>query len=254
MRCRSAIFALLVWSFAAEVQPAPRPVAGRSFVVVLDPGHGGSNTGCRHADGVHEEKGLTLAVAVALQKRLSQRLPAARVVLTRSGDITMTLAERTAMANRIGADLLLSIHANASPRHDQTGFETFVLDPAIAELDAAATAARAQAVGEPRQADPLATMLAELEYATNRRRASRLAAGIQRNQAARFPARVDRGVRPGPFDVLMGAKMPAVLTEIGFLDNVSEGAELLREPTQDQLVDGLADALVDYYRDVVLSG
>ncbi|TPV93902.1 MAG: N-acetylmuramoyl-L-alanine amidase [Myxococcales bacterium FL481] len=249
MRTAAILLGLAVWLTATTGQPAPRPVTGRRFVVALDPGHGGSNTGC-HGHRV-EEKELTLRLAIELRDELARRLPRAQVVLTRVGDDTMTLAERTATANRVGADVLLSIHANASMAHDQTGFETFVLAPEIAEFDATAGQGRGREVGAVERSSPVGAMLRELEYQTNRRRAAELATSIQRQQAVRFPARANRGVRPGPFDVLMGAAMPAVLTEVGFLDHREEGADLMRPDVQAQIVDGLAEALVEYYRNLV---
>ncbi len=226
-------------------------------MIVVDPGHGGSNVGCVNVDGTYPEKRLTLEVATALRVALAGRLPRAEVYLTREVDGTGTLAERTALANELGADLLVSIHANASPGHDQTGFETFVLDGKIGRIDVLATAARdehaASAAGVS-GSDPVGLMLRELRLMTNQRRSGQLAAAIQRQQAARFPQRVNRGVRQGPFDVLMGAQMPAVLTEIGFLDHAGEGESLRSAAVQRRIADGLADAIVDYYRQLARPG
>jgi N-acetylmuramoyl-L-alanine amidase len=235
----------------AAAWAAPRPVTERSFVVVLDPGHGGDNLGCRGTTGVLE-KDVVLRLAQTTQAALASLLPHAEVVLTRERDATLPLADRVAFANDRGADLFISVHANASVGRDQAGFETFILDVGASSDDAAATARRENADG-PRLAGPrddVATMVRELALVTNRTRAASFARAIQREQAARFPARLDRGVRQAPFDVLFGARMPAVLFEAGFLDHPDEGVWLSDPGAGEGVARGLAQAVVDYYRDV----
>ncbi len=226
----------------------PVPTVERPFVVAIDPGHGGSNGGCTAFDGVVHEKELTLAMAQELRVALQQRLPHARVVLTRSGDETVTLAERVARANASGADLMISLHANASGGGPQTGFETYVLDAALAEREAARTSAATATPGKAAHAQAH-TMLRELELHAHRARAMGFARRVQQEQAERFPVRTDRGVKQAAFDVLMGATMPAVLFEAGFLDHPEEGARLLDHGQRGLVVDGLADAILDYYRE-----
>jgi N-acetylmuramoyl-L-alanine amidase len=243
-----ALLATLSWTPAASA--APRPVVERPLTIVLDPGHGGGNHGCASAHEGVEEKQVTLWIAQELQARLAERLPHATVVLTRGGDRSMTLAERVAIANEREADVFVSIHANASETKTQHGFETYVLDARASSLEAARTAWR-ENVG-PKATRPAASdaaaMLKQLELQAHRQRAARLAQAIQRGQAQRFPVRLDRGVKQAPFDVLMGANMPAVLFEAGFLDHAEE-ANLLTDPEARALVvDGLADALVEFYR------
>jgi N-acetylmuramoyl-L-alanine amidase len=221
-------------------------------VIVVDPGHGGTNDGCSFVDGTSHEKELTLEVAHQLDARLHDVLPHAEVVLTRERDETMTLAERVSFANAKGADLFISLHANASPHGDQHGFETYLLDREASGLEAARTAQRENDEGltEPRSDDHVSAMVRELELVTHRVRAGHLGRAIQAEQAARFPSRLDRGVKQAPFDVLMGARMPAVLFEMGFYDHSVEGP-MLREPeVQERVVDGLAVAIVRYYREV----
>lgn len=237
---------------APAVRAGPVPVLHRDFVLVVDPGHGGTNEGCTSAAGDLHEKEVTLAIARQLQARLAQVLPHARVILTRDEDVTMTLAERVAFANEAHADLFLSIHANASAQRDQVGFETYVLDLQASNLEAARTAQRENDEGfmAPRSADPVAAMVRELELVSDRTRAAYYARAIQDGHVSRFPARVDRGVRQAPFDVLMGARMPAVLHEVGFLDHAEEGELLRSEAGRTQLVEILADATVAYYREI----
>lgn len=227
----------------------PVPVIERSFVVVLDPGHGGSNSGCAAYDGVVREKDVTLALAQELEVALQRRLPHATVVLTRSGDETVALAERVERANAARADLLLSLHANASSTGPQSGFETYILDARLADRDASHTArAGAAEAGDATRAHA-AVMLRELALLGHRARAAGFAKRVQQEQAERFPERLDRGVKQGSFDVLLGAHMPAVLFEAGFLDHPHEGQRLLDAGGRALVVDGLAEAVIDYYRE-----
>jgi N-acetylmuramoyl-L-alanine amidase len=250
LRRRTALFALsLVW-LPRMAQAGPRPVVERPYVVAIDPGHGGDNTGCQSADGHAHEKDVTLRLAQELEAKLRIRLPHARLVLTRHGDETVTLAERVAIANEARADLFLSLHANASPGRSQTGFESYVLEARATGREAARTAQRENAGGtEAGTARDAAGFVAELSALANRERAARFALAIQRAQAERFPARLDRGVKQGPFDVLMGARMPAVLFEAGFLDHPDEGAMLGEGEQLERIADGLAEAIVAQYRE-----
>jgi N-acetylmuramoyl-L-alanine amidase len=250
MQRRTALLALVLLAAVPPSEAAaggPIPRVERPFVVALDPGHGGTNSGCTAFDGDVHEKELTLVMAHELQAALQRRLPHATVVLTRSGDETVTLAERVARANAVRADLLLSLHANASSTGPQTGFETYVLDVALAERDAAHTARADAAHGDPTRAHA-ATMVRELALLAHRARAVGFARRVQQEQAQRFPERVDRGVKQAAFDVLLGARMPAVLFEAGFLDHPDEGMRLLDSGQRALVVDGLVEAIVDYYR------
>lgn len=239
---------------AAASTAGPRPTIEQPFVVVIDAGHGGTNAGCQGFDGHLDEKGITLVMAQQLAGELATRLPHADIRLTRDDDRTMTLAERVAIANEAQADLFISLHANASPDATQTGFETYVLDATASSLEAARTARRENDGGLSKptaKADAghaeASRMLRQLQMTADRTRAAGLAHAIQRAQASRFPERSDRGVKQAPFDVLMGARMPAVLFEAGFLDHGVEGRVLAEPQSRAMVVDGLADAIVEHY-------
>lgn len=237
----------------------PKPIIEQGFRLVIDPGHGGENLGCRAHGGVLHEKQLTLTLAQALAGRVAELMPHAEILLTRESDETLHLSQRVAFANHCGADLFLSLHCNASPHADQTGFETFVLDVDASSSDAALTAQRENDEGfaRPRSADPksdVGTMLRELGITQDRKHAARFAAAIQREQADRFPERHDRGVRQARFDVLMGARMPAVLHEVGFLDHPDESAMLLDEQRRGEIIEALAQATLGYFKEVVRRG
>jgi N-acetylmuramoyl-L-alanine amidase len=228
----------------------------REFLVVLDPGHGGTNRGCVSFDGRTHEKEVTLTVARELAAELGRRLPHARIVLTRDRDETRTLAERVTLANAAGADLFVSIHANASEGKVQHGFETYLLDARASGLEAARTARRENDEGHlrPEASCAVDTMLRQLTLTNHRNQAAVLARSIQDEQSSRFPGRLDRGVKQAPFDVLMGARMPAVLFEVGFLDHPDDGQTLLDGDARAMVVDGLAAAVGRYYREVARRG
>jgi N-acetylmuramoyl-L-alanine amidase len=230
---------LALTALAVPAGPAARP-----FVVVLDPGHGGSNTGAAGVvEGVYEKR-LTLALARGVARRL-ESAPGVVVVLTREDDRFLTLRERVRRANAAGADLFVSVHANASPNRSQRGVETWVLAPEALEID---TPALRGADGAPRPGLDRATaaILDDVERGVAQIGAARLATLIQARLRQARPESPDRGVRQGSFDVLMGPTMPAVLVEVGFLDNPVEGAELLRRDVRAGIADALAAAILDY--------
>lgn len=253
MRRRSLLGGLLALSLPTVALAGPTPTIRQSFVVAIDPGHGGTNHGCHCADGTHDEKDLTLVLALELRAAILEKIPHAQVVMTREDDRSLTLAQRVATANTAQADVFISLHANASNSRSQHGFETYVLDAQASSLEAARTARRENdaELAEPSSTDAnpeVATMVRQLEMAQHRRAAVGLARAIQSEQAQRFPQRLDRGVRQASFDVLMGARMPAVLFEAGFLDHATEHAMLTDQATRDTVVKGLVEAFVHFYR------
>ncbi len=211
------------------------------LLVVLDPGHGGSNTGAPGAvPGLHEKR-FTLALAREVEARL--REAGIAVVLTRDSDRYLTLRERTQQANRRGADLFVSLHANASPDHAQQGFETYLLTPAA--LDADARALRlGDGPGRPGVNPRIAHLLDDLERGAAAPEAAALATELQRRLRGVRGERHDRGVRQGAMDVLYGATMPAVLVEVGFIDHPVEGAELATPETRALIAAALADGIL----------
>lgn len=251
-----ASVALLAVGSDSHARPSPRaddrsdrraevrPAASRVKIIVLDPGHGGSNLGSAGA-GIRE-KHLTLA----LTERVAALLRAHRldVRLTRTTDRTLTLRQRVELANRAPADLFVSIHANASPSRSQRGFETFVLTPHGLDIDGRAL--RADTPTPRPGIDPaIALVLDDVERGASQQAAADLAVRMQSSLRARRGAAGDRGVRQDAHHVLLGATMPAVLVEVGFLDHPLEGRELTTTPVQDQLADAIAEAIHDQLSD-----
>src|SRR5262249_10345584 len=155
--------------------------------------------------------------------------------------------QRVATADRDAADLFVSIHANASPARTQRGFETYVLTPDAVDLDARALRAE---TGTPRPGvDPAtALVLDDVERGAAEREAADLARSIQDALAAVRGAAGDRGVRQAAPDVLLGATMPAVLVEVGFVDHPIEGRELVDPAVRASIAGALADAIASRLR------
>jgi N-acetylmuramoyl-L-alanine amidase len=212
--------------------------------IVLDPGHGGNDYGARQF-GLSESE-LTLDLAQRVRTILASRMPDVRVLLTREQDVFVSLEQRAAMANAVGADLFLSIHLNASPTPvERGGVTTFVLDTSD-DRQAMRLAARENGTSV-EQVDELSRILASL-YRDEQLRGSRALAERVHRATLRAGRRVlprlyDRGVRSALFYVLVGARMPAVLLEASFLTREDE-ANALRTPEYRQaLAEGIAEGI-----------
>jgi len=208
--------------------------------VVIDPGHGGHDQGTEGVKGLLE-KDLVLDIALRAGALIEDRLHA-EVVYTRSTDVFIPLESRTALANEKKADLFVSIHANASSVPKVSGAETYYLNFTDAK-DALAVATRENA-SSVESISELHDLIQKITLHDKAEESKDLASKIQASlfglYVRGFPTEHDRGVRRAPFVVLIGATMPSVLAEIGFLSNPKEEA-LLRKPDYRQKV---ADALV----------
>jgi N-acetylmuramoyl-L-alanine amidase len=217
----------------------------RSPVVVLDPGHGGTNAGASGASGLHEKQ-LTLAIAEQVATRLRDR--GITAVMTRTTDTTLTLRQRVATANRKVADLFVSIHANASPTRTQRGYETFVLTAKGVDIDGRAL--RSETTTPRPGVDPeIALVLDDVERGASQWEAADLASRMQRALRERRGSEGDRGVRQDAHHVLLGATMPAVLVEVGFIDHPIEGRQIVEPAMQAQLADAIAEAIGEQLAD-----
>ena len=212
--------------------------------IVIDAGHGGHDPGA-HGNGINEAE-LTLDVATRLQKLLASA--GVEVVMTRDNDVYIPLEERTAIANREGADLFLSIHANASRNTQARGVETYFLNFAT-NPEAEAVAARENATsGKPMHSLPDIVRAIALNNKINESRD--LAETVQKAMVKRLGqknrALKDLGVKQAPFVVLIGAGMPSVLAEISFVTNKQDGALLKTQTYRQQIAQALMDAVVGY--------
>jgi len=215
--------------------------------IVIDPGHGGHDTGTIGPTGLME-KDLCLDVALRLGKIIQQKLPGADIVYTRSDDTFIPLEERTHIANEAKADLFISIHANSSPDHGARGVETYYLN-LRGSPEAMAVAARENAVSQESIHD-LEDVVKQIARTEKIDESKELAEDVQDSLSRRIqktarPVR-NRGVRKAPFVVLIGADMPSILTEISFLSNPSD-EQLLKKPEHRQRVaEGLYQGMATY--------
>ena len=215
--------------------------------IVIDPGHGGHDTGTIGPTGLME-KDLCLDVALRLGKIIQQRLPGAEVVYTRSDDTFIPLEERTRVANESKADLFISIHANSSHDHAARGIETYYLN-LRGSPDAMEVAARENATAQESVHD-LEDIVKKIARSEKIDESREFAADIQESLAKRIQKLnktvKDRGVRKAPFVVLVGADMPSILTEISFLSNPAD-ERLLKNPEHRQRVaEGLYQGMANY--------
>ena len=203
--------------------------------VVIDAGHGGHDEGTRGPTGLLE-KDLVLDVALRLGALVEQRL-GAEVVYTRSTDVFVPLEERTAIANREEADLFLSIHANSSPIRNISGSEVYFLSFATSK-EAMDLAGRENA-GTSKSIHELQDLLKKIALNEKVTESREFASRVQRELFSTWNrlsgATKNRGVKKAPFVVLIGARMPSALSEIGFISNPHDEA-LLKKPEQRQRI------------------
>jgi N-acetylmuramoyl-L-alanine amidase len=213
--------------------------------IVLDAGHGGHDPGAQ-STGINESE-LTLDVALRLS-RLLEKQPGVEVVMTRDTDVFVPLEERTALANREGADLFLSIHANASRSATARGVETYFLNFA-SNPEAEAVAARENSASA-RAMHSLPDIVRAIALNNKIDESRDFAEMVQRSMVRRLATRNklvrDLGVKQAPFVVLIGASMPSVLAEISFVTNKQEGQLLKTGPYRQQIAEALFDAVVRY--------
>jgi len=250
-------------AIAPPIAPAPVALSEDNrqpghFLVMIDPGHGGYDPGTESSAGVME-KDLALQIATRLKAALEAR--GIRAELTRSTDVFISLAERTRIANSAGADLFVSIHLNSSPNADTTGIEVYYLnnttDRATIRL-ARMENGGVDGYGAP-DASNLNYILTDLRQNYKASEAASLARMIDAQTVADLDAGLGLnvnalGAKMGPFYVLVGAHMPAVLVECGFMSNAAEASRLESPQYQDVLARATATAVADYFDADVAAG
>jgi len=229
---------------------AKKITSAKGKVIVLDAGHGGDDPGA--INGSLKEKNVVLSIAQKAGKELQGR--GYKVYYTRSKDKFINLRDRTKYANDKAADLFISIHANAAPNKTKAatmhGIETFFLSPARSERSKNAAALENKSDIEEMNYFSKQTFLNFL----NREKiiaSNKLAIDVQREVLARAKSvsskASDGGVREAPFWVLVGALMPAVLLEVGYITHPDEGELINNSKYQDALAKGLADGIDVYF-------
>ena len=217
--------------------------------IVIDAGHGGKDPGAVGYRGT-KEKDIALDVAKRLEKKLSKNMNV-KIIMTRDEDVFLRLSERTKIANENNGNLFISIHTNAAEDRRASGFETFLIGPNKNEA-AVRVAARENAVLELEgttdkkltNEDLIQATIAQSAFAS---KSELFASMVQKEIKKRVQSR-DRGVKQAGFYVLMGASMPNVLVELGFISNPSEEKKLRSPQYRDQLATAIYRAVEQYQK------
>jgi N-acetylmuramoyl-L-alanine amidase len=214
--------------------------------VVIDAGHGGHDTGTIGPHGLME-KDLALDVALRLGRLISTRL-GADVVYTRSDDVFIPLEERTRIANNEKADLFISIHANSSPEPSASGVETyyfnFTADRSSLDLATRENATAASSISDLGDLLHKAVLMAKADE--SREFAQKVQAALWPSSNKMDKHSRDRGVRQAPFVVLIGATMPSILAEIGFVSNPHDEKLLRRSDERERIAEALYKGIAQY--------
>jgi len=233
-------------------QPAAKAVSrsrlkpGKIRRIVVDPGHGGKDPGAVGLSGL-QEKDVVLAIGRMVARKLREEL-AIDAVMTRDTDVFIELQERTAIANKVGADLFISIHANASLNRKANGIETYYLN--LAKTEKAAQLAARENGTSLEKVSLLQAVLFDLMANYKLNDSAHLAEEVQialyKRMSGQDPATKNLGVKQGPFYVLVGATMPSILVESAFISNLEEEAKLKEHKFLEQTAEGIVDGVVSY--------
>jgi N-acetylmuramoyl-L-alanine amidase len=213
--------------------------------VVIDAGHGGHDSGTIGPNGL-QEKELVLDVALRLGALIAKQL-GAEVIYTRSTDVFIPLEQRTKIANDQKADLFISVHANSSPEPTATGVETYYFN-LTSDKGGIDLATRENATADSSISD-LGDLLHRAVLQTKREESREFAQKVQASLitvSQRGNQVRDRGVRQAPFVVLIGATMPSILAEIGFVSNPRDERQMRRPEQRQRIADALFKGVVQY--------
>ncbi|WP_303720931.1 N-acetylmuramoyl-L-alanine amidase [Malonomonas rubra] len=215
-------------------------------LIVVDAGHGGKDPGAVGPSKVRE-KDVALSMARTLAAELRRQM-GVKVLMTRSDDRFLELRERTAYANQVGADLFISLHANASKSRKAYGLETYFLN--LAKNNQAAEVAARENGTTLQDVSNLEAILFDLMANAKINESSRLAAKVQQSMVSdlrpHYSRIKDLGVRQGPFHVLLGATMPSVLVETAFISNSREEQRLASNSYQKRVADAIVKGVKNY--------
>jgi len=221
--------------------------------IVIDAGHGGKDPGAIGRNGLRE-KDVVLKLAKLVAEKVRRDLHC-QAILTRRSDVFLPLEKRTAIANMKKADLFISLHANAHKNRKFQGLETYILNIALDE-DSMNVAARENATSKKNISD-LQMILNDLVLNTKISESSRLAEfvhkGLVKELRKRYKTVKNRGVRQAPFYVLIGAEMPAILVEVGYITNSIENRRLKSVSYLKRAASGIVKGIDLYIKDMELA-
>lgn len=229
-----------------KLRPTKKTAISKIRRIVLDPGHGGHDPGAVGPNGI-QEKDVVLAISLRLRELCREEL-GVDVVMTRSTDVFIPLEERTAIANKVGADLFLSVHANAAPNRLAAGIETYYLN--LAKTEKVAQLAAKENGTSLEKVSVLQAILFDLMANYKLNDSAHLADEVQKSLYKKIRSRYsdvkNLGVKQGPFYVLVGASMPSILVETAFLSNATEETRLKDPVYQEMAAEGILDGVRSY--------
>jgi len=221
-------------------------------LIVIDPGHGGQDSGAVGRKYGTKEKDVVLEISKMVAKFLENK--GLKVMMTRNEDVFIPLGGRTQLANRLGADLFVSIHANASPKRKPRGSQTFFLSQAKNDEARAAAALENSSLKFEMENEALAAKMGDLDYilmdlVQNEylKESSELAEMIQKEADGKLKI-PNRGIDQAGFYVLNKAYMPAVLVETAFISNEVEEGLLKKESFQKKVAENIANGILEFKR------
>jgi N-acetylmuramoyl-L-alanine amidase len=221
--------------------------------IVIDPGHGGRDPGAIGVNG-KKEKDIMLTLAKVVAQKVESEL-GCEAILTRTTDVFLPLEKRTAIANMKKGDLFVSLHTNAHRNRKIRGVETYILNIALDE-DAMNLAARENATSKKNISD-LQMILNDLMLNTKINESSRLARFVHKALMGKLREKDrtvrNRGVRQAPFYVLIGAEMPAILVEVGYITNPAENRQLCSGKHLERIASGIVTGIHLYVKDMEIS-
>ena len=227
-------------------RPPKKPAISKIRRIVVDPGHGGHDPGAVGPNGI-QEKDVVLAIGLKLRDLFKEEL-GLDVVMTRSTDVFIPLEERTAIANKVGADLFVSVHANAALSHSAAGIETYYLN--LAKTDKVAQLAAKENGTTLEKVSVLQAILFDLMANYKLNDSAHLADEVQKSLYKKIRTRhsdvKNLGVKQGPFYVLVGASMPSILVETAFVSNAAEESRLKDPAYQEMTANGILEGVRSY--------
>lgn len=232
-----------------EEKKSTSTIDPKKFTIVIDPGHGGKDPGGVGYKKI-QEKNIVFAVSRYLSSYLKKK--GYKVYMTRTKDKYITLKTRTRYANKKKADIFISVHANVSPKTSKTsGFETYFLSPARSARAKRVAKIENSVIGNIRSST---TQKVILNFLNKNKivQSDKLAIDIQKytlhSLREKYKSVKDGGVREAPFWVLVGAQMPAVLIELGYLTNPTEALRLNKSSYQKRLAEGISEGIDSYFQ------
>jgi N-acetylmuramoyl-L-alanine amidase len=224
-------------------------------MVIIDPGHGGRDPGTVAKDKT-KEKDIVLAIALKLGKLISKELPEVKVIYTRNSDTFIPLQQRTKIANENNGKIFISIHANSNDNKRASGFETYILGPEKGDMardvvlkeNSVINFEDSQTRNEYKGVNQILATMAQNAFS----RQSEYLASLVQQEVDKKMQGIDfkgRGVKQGPFWVMVGASMPNILIETGFLSNAYDLKILKTAAYQFKMAEGIFEGLKRYKRD-----